>query len=47
VVLAFGQKDFSLQLKNPPPIDNPNNLSVHNPLPKFISDRERKLQAKK
>ena len=46
VVLAFGQKDFSLQLKNPPPIENPNNLSVHNPLPRFISDKERARYAK-
>ena len=44
VVLKFGQNDFDLETRHPPAIPNPNGISVHNPLPKFLSDRERKLK---
>jgi len=34
-------------LKKPPTIDNPKGLSVHNQLPKFLSDRQRQLDERK
>lgn len=34
-------------MKKPPTIDNPKGLSVHNQLPKFLSDRQRQLDERK
>lgn len=31
-------------ITHPPEIPNPHGLSVHNPLPKFWSDRERNIE---
>ena len=46
VVLSFGQTDMKLRT-HPPEIPNPGGLSVHNPRPKFWSDRERYFKEKK
>ena len=43
LVLAFGQTDFALITHPDQLLPNPNGLSVHDPRPKFWSDRERLL----
>lgn len=40
-VLAFGQVDMALRT-HPPEVPNPGHISVHDTLPKFWSDRDRK-----
>ena len=41
IVLKFGQTDFALITHPDQLLPNPNGLSVHNPRPKFWSERER------
>ena len=44
VVLKFGQTDFALKTHPDQLLPNPHGLSVHNPRPKFWSERERLLE---
>ena len=44
-VLAYKQADFLL-MEKPEPLENPGHMSVHNTLPRFWSDRERRIQQK-